>query len=102
MPAARASFKPSRTRNIWAAPSACWFSHDKPELTLTNFTRTLCGMAKKAAAQKGRADLRVSPTFLSSSLFRHAAKCAREICQRQFRLIVTEPTRGRRGPDVPG
>jgi 16S rRNA G966 N2-methylase RsmD len=29
-------------------------------LTLTNFTRTLCGMAKKAAAQKGRADLRVS------------------------------------------
>src|SRR5450756_2004774 len=60
MPAARASFKPSRTRNTWAAPSACWFSHDKPELTLTNFTRTLRGMAKKAAAQKGRADLRVS------------------------------------------
>ena len=29
-------------------------------------------------------------------------QCAREICQRQFRLIVTEPTRGRRGPDVPG
>ena len=59
-PVARASFKPSRTRNIWAVPSAFWFNHDKPELTLTNFTRTLRGMAKKAAAQKGGADLRVS------------------------------------------
>ena len=28
--AARASFKPSRTRNIWAAPSACWFSRVEP------------------------------------------------------------------------
>jgi hypothetical protein len=35
--------------------------HEFHELTLSNFRRTLCRMAKKAAASKGRADLPVSP-----------------------------------------
>ena len=32
--AARANFKPSPTRNIWAAPFACWFSRDRVRLLL--------------------------------------------------------------------
>ena len=32
----RASFKPSRIRNIWAAPSACWFKSQRLQFVIQN------------------------------------------------------------------